>query len=62
MEKNEMENLSNEKLLLISGGGLSEVTTWLLDRISYAVGRIAAYEGIPAHGSALLGPNARPIM
>lgn len=45
MKKNKLTNLfalSNDELLLIDGGGLLEVTKWLLDGGSYAVVGIAA--------------------
>ena len=66
MRKNNLDKLSilsNDELLLIEGGGLSELTSRLVHGAAYAAGWFWSRSNArPAHGSALLGPSARPIM
>ncbi|WP_194774723.1 hypothetical protein [Pararhodonellum marinum] len=57
-----LRDLNEKELLLIEGGGLSELTEKIVYGVGYAVGWLSTrnWSGIPAHESALLGPNARP--
>lgn len=54
--------LTEEELLVIEGGGLSELTEAVVYCVSYGVGWLSSrnWGGIPAHLSALHGPNSRP--
>jgi len=56
----QLELLRNEDLLNIQGE--SEVSDGLMYYLGYAAGWLSSrnWSGIPAHESALLGPNARP--
>lgn len=66
MEKNDLKKLSvlsHDELLRIEGGGLSELTANFVDGVGYAVGWFwSRANSIPAHESALLGPNSRPTV
>lgn len=62
MEKIDLKKLNpltDNELLLTNGGGLSELTSKIVEGVGYVLGWISAHE-IPAHESALLGPNSRP--
>lgn len=63
MEKINFENfekLSEEELLHIGGGGITELTARVVECAGYVVGWLSSRKVTPAHESALLGPNARP--
>ncbi len=58
---NKLELLSNDELLSIEGG--SEFSEKIMYYIGYAAGWLSSrnWSGTPAHKSALLGPDSRPI-
>lgn len=65
MQKIDMEKLTDlnkDELRLIAGGGLTELTSSIVDGVGYVLGWFAGKEEIPASESTLLGPNSRPIM